>query len=95
MSEHTTPRFALGRTLATPGALALLAQQRLDAIEFLQRHVLGQWGDLCEEDALCNERALQCGDRLMSVYALPDGGTIWIITEGDCTCTTVLLPQEY
>lgn len=89
------PRFPLGRTLATPGALALLAERNLDGISLLQRHVRGDWGSICAEDAASNEEALQCGARLMSSYEIPGGGVIWIITEADRAATTLLLPQEY
>ena len=44
--------------------------------------------------------ALQGGDRLFSVYEIPQGlfaleSKIWIITESDRSYTTVLFPSEY
>ena len=39
-----TPRFPLGRTVATPGALAL----GIDLASYLRRHHCGDWGDLDE-----------------------------------------------
>jgi len=42
--------FDLGRIVATPGALALLARTNKSSIEFLSRHVCGDWGDLDRED---------------------------------------------
>src|ERR1039457_1141906 len=49
MEEHgrTTPaRFALGRIVATPGALGALEEAGQTPIEFLARHALGDWGEL-------------------------------------------------
>ncbi len=85
------PRFPLGRVLATPGALAL----GVDLFPLLRRHAHGDWGDLCEEDRAANERALVIGERLLSAYALGGGRRVWIITERDRSCTTLLLPDEY
>ena len=99
------PRFGLGRVVATPGALHLLAKTGTDAMALLMRHVTGDWGDICTEDAQENELSLTQGFRLMSVYALPlsepaadtadSGKRLWLITEADRSVTTLLLPEEY
>lgn len=89
------PRFALGRVLATPGALATLAAAGRTPNEYLARHQAGDWGDLTAEDAQENERALQAGYRLLSAYDLGNGMRIWLITEWDRSATTLLLPSEY
>ena len=60
----------------------------------IARHISGDWGDMCKEDKETNEEALTEGNRLFSAYV--DGLTqIWIITEADRSCTTVLFPHEY
>jgi len=41
--------FHSGKIVATPGALAL-AERCIDLLEYLQRHLNGDWRDLCEED---------------------------------------------
>jgi len=64
-------------------------------LSFIQRHVVGDWGDICAEDRQVNADALQYGARLMSVYAITPSEKLWIITEADRSCTTLLLPQEY
>ena len=89
------PLFHLGQVLATPGALELLETHQLTALPFVLRHVSGDWGDICAEDRQVNADALQYGSRLMSVYAITPTETLWIITEADRSCTTLLLPQEY
>ena len=37
-----TPRFSLGRTVATPGALAL----GIDLAPYMRRHHCGDWGEV-------------------------------------------------
>jgi len=87
-------RFTLGRTVATPGALAALEQAGVSPATLLARHHGGDWGDLCPEDAAANDQALEEGSRLFSSYKVGDG-KVWVITEADRSATTVLLPQDY
>jgi hypothetical protein len=87
--------FARGRLVATPGALAALEENGQGCTEYLERHVRGDWGSLCQEDKDANQEALEQGLRLLSSYRLNDGTKIWIITECDRSATTVLLPEEY
>jgi hypothetical protein len=89
------PLFALGQVVATPGALAALETAGQAPHEFLARHVVGDWGNLVEEDVRENERALKVGNRLFSAYNLNDGTRLWIITEYDRSVSTLLLPMEY
>ena len=91
----TMPLFPPGRLVATPGALALLAQVNRSSVEFVSRHLRGDWGDLCQEDKTENEVSLKYGFRLMSSYPVTDNAKIWIITEADRSVTTLLLPEEY
>lgn len=84
---------SLGRILATPGVLEVTtAAERSIA---LNRHSHGDWGDVVGEDWKANDRALQIGGRLLSVYHTLSGTKFWIITEADRSATTVLLPSEY
>lgn len=98
--EETTPQagallFELGTIVATPGALdALRAAQQLP-YAFLQRHARGDWGEVEAEDWQANDRAVQQGQRLLSVYTTRKGVRIWLITEWDRSVTTLLLPSEY
>ena len=85
-------RLFLGRVLATPGALDVLDHASTAAI--LRRHMIGDWGDLDEEDREMNERALVHGDRVLSAYTI-NGTRLYVITEADRSATTSLLPQEY
>ena len=87
--------FALGRVVATPGALDALQAAGQGPGALLARHVRGDWGELCEEDRQENAAALKHGFRLLSAYTLKDGVRLWIITEADRSVTTLLLPSEY
>ena len=86
------PRFPLGKTYATPGALAL----DVDLTIYLQRHHCGDWGEeLCAEDKRANEDALVDGAKLLSCNRTPAGERLYIITEWNREMTSILLPAEY
>jgi hypothetical protein len=89
------PLFDLGQLVATPGALAALEKSGQTPMEFLSRHVTGDWGNLPEEDKAENQLSLEKGFRLMSSYRTTANDKIWIITEANRSHTTLLLPDEY
>lgn len=88
-------KFQLGQCVATPGALALLEKTGFSAAFLINRHLHGDWGDVCKEDAEMNELALIDGSRIMSVYRLASPEklkatphsmrselhTVWVITD--------------
>ena len=92
-------RFSLGQTVATPGALAALEASGQTPMEFLARHVTGDWGDLDMEDKAANENACAHeGDRgqqqrILSAYRTGANVKLWVITEWDRSVTTLLLPR--
>jgi len=87
--------FNLGRVVATPNALALLAQHGVAPLTLLKRHAAGDWGDVPTDDAKANQEALKLGCRLFSAYHMDGNVKIWIITEADRSVTTLLLPSDY
>lgn len=88
--------FALGRVVATPGALTLLEEAGASPAELLDRHRMGDWGSVPAEDARENELSVREGFRVLSCYAVGESGTtVWIITEADRSSTCLLLPDEY
>jgi len=97
MQETTKAHlFPLGQVVATPGALATLKKAGQTPLEFLRRHVRGDWGELVEEDRKENQLSLNRGFRLLSSYRTNVGDTkLWAITEADRSVTTLLLPEEY
>jgi hypothetical protein len=85
--------FPPGQIVVTPGVLEL-AEQGIDLIYILQRHLSGDWGELDTEDIQENNFSLNNGYRLLSSYTTRLG-KLWIITEADRSVTTFLLPEEY
>ncbi len=88
-------KFPLGHIVATPGALEAFRASGEDVLDYLERHLSGDWGEVCTEDKLENERSLVNGWRILSAYTLSNGTKIWIITEADRSSTCVLLPEDY
>ena len=94
------PKFSLGQTLSTPGALKALQDAGQSPADFLSRHLVGDWGEVCADDKDLNDLAVVEGSRILSAYRTLKGEKIWIITEatddgGNRSATTLLLPSEY
>ena len=94
-------KFSTGQVVATPGALKSLEEIGVEPLTLLQRHVSGDWGDVCKDDARANDRALIEGSRIFSAYVFGPV-KIWLITEalnddgeGKRASTCLLLPSEY
>jgi len=82
------PLFDLGRLVATAGALAALEKTGQNAVEFLARHVTGDWGELRVEDSAENRLSLQQGFSLLSCYRTLAGETTLLSILGK------FIPQE-
>jgi hypothetical protein len=95
LDTKSGPRFPMGKPVITPAAQDVLDAAGISGVLLLARHIRGDWGDLSVEDLASNELALLTGKRLLSNYALPGGGKVWIITEADRSITTILLPGDY
>jgi len=89
------PLFELGQIAATPGALSALERAKQAPVEFLSRHVAGDWGELEAQDIAENGYSLVHGFRLLSSYRTSLGESVWVITEADRSATILLLPEEY
>lgn len=99
---NVSAKFALGRIVATPGALAVAEEHGLDILGMLRRHAHGDWGDLDAHDKQANEAALKTGARIFSAYGRgPD--KLWVITDAARQeerplrreVTTILRPEDY
>lgn len=95
MSSESFPqiRFRLGRIVATPNALDLIPPNEI--LEAIQKHQVGDWGDISKEDQNANDSAAIEGSRILSSYRSNAGERFWIITEANRSVTTVLLPCDY
>lgn len=93
-------KFNPGQILATPGAIEALAESGQTAAFFLDRHIQGDWGEVCGEDKQLNDEALVDGGRLLSAYRTLKNARLWVITEaaddeGHRVASTLLTPSEY
>jgi hypothetical protein len=89
------PRFPLGRLVSTNAAIEALRSANVSAIDLLERHRHGDWGNVDESDRSQNDLAVTAGLRILSSYVLPGDVTVWVITEWNRSVTTVLLPEDY
>ena len=91
--------FDLGRIVMTKG-VGEIVKENLEAYievsECLERHQVGDWVEVCEEDKKWNDWYAEAGERVLSCYRIGENKErIWIITEWDRSVTTILLPKEY
>ncbi|WP_296650460.1 hypothetical protein [Paraburkholderia sp.] len=88
------PLFHLGQVVATRGVFVHLEHHGIAPVQYLTRHVCGDWGSVSAEDAKTNQLAIAHGARILSSYDIA-GKRVWIITEADRSMTTLLFPDEY
>jgi hypothetical protein len=68
----------------------------MDLNSCIAKHLNCDWGDLSKYDKNLNDDAVKNGGRILSAYTIGENKVkIWIITEWDRSCTTILLPEEY
>lgn len=87
--------FPPGGVSITDTAWAALARHHLTAIDLVRRHCFADWHDMTDTDRRSNLDALRDGGRIFSSYRVGDALRVWVITEPDRACTSVLLPGEY
>src|ERR1051325_6652386 len=84
-------KFELGILYISPEVHYALFKTKTLLFELLSRHQSGDWGDLCDEGKAENERSIEEGFRIVSVYILPEtGDKIAVFTEGDRSETGVM-----
>ena len=96
-SPEPTDLFDSGQLLLSQSVKHLVENRLLNLSPYLDRHLAGDWGELCEDDWNRNQRALKTGDRLISCYDISAGDEtrLWIITDMNRGATTLLLPSDY
>ena len=92
--------FPLGRIMITTNLQGQLQETNPEGWEeelqgFIRRHTSGDWGDMDKEDKQQNDLSVKRGFRMFSAYNTEAGFRVWVITEADRSCTTVLLPEDY
>jgi hypothetical protein len=87
----------LGQVTMTSSVGSFLKDKNIDPNELgllIYRHQHCDWGNILEEDAKMNTKALTNEERIMSSYIF-HGRQIWAITEADRSVTTALFPEDY
>jgi hypothetical protein len=87
--------FDSGFIVRTPGALLALIEAQVTESRLIERHLSGDFGELCDEDLASNRDAIREGGRILSRYRVNAQQIVWVITEADRSVTTLLLPSEY
>jgi hypothetical protein len=87
--------FSLGNIVITPAALEAFDRTQQLPLRFLSQHLTGDFGNVSAEEVRANNDAILNDLRVCSKYTLNDGTACWIITEGDGSVTTILLPSDY
>ncbi len=82
MCSHSRPLQALERAGVT-------------ALSLFRRHAAGDWGECDAHVRQANEGVATHGDRVLSVYRLPNGEKDWVVTQHDRSSTCVLKTDEY
>ena len=83
----------LGEILVTRGAASRLNSD--DAMACLERHLIGDYGDVGDIDWKTNDAAWKYGFPVVSSYVDRKWNRFLVITEADRSATTILLPDEY
>jgi hypothetical protein len=87
----------------------VLTEHGVSPNTLLRRHLAGDWGNLCSDDAALNDEALTDGSRILSSYLIAPGVSIWVITDAETDIdedgrtlaqpsrlyTTILRPEDY
>lgn len=86
-------RFDPGRIVVTSEATEVLSWTVISAA--VERHTMGDWGEVWEERKQENEDALQGeGDRLFSIYRAGDSMKFCVVSDTRQGVTTVMLADE-
>jgi hypothetical protein len=85
--------FPFGHIVETAGIIKQVS--RRDRLGAVAQHARGNWGEVDGVDWSENDCALHNGERLYSEYRSNEGGKFLIITIGDRSVTTIMLPEEY
>lgn len=92
MQPSACRAFPMGKIVVTKAAAGVLSVSEI--LWGLSRHASGYWGELRPDDWLENEIALMCDSPLLSKHQPGCSVAFLIITEGDRSATTILLPED-
>lgn len=90
-------KFNLGSLVMTVGIDDAIHQDKnylTELLNCLRKYIKCDWGDLGEYDKRANDIAIKNGDRIFASYKTSKG-KVYVITEWDRSCTTLLFANEY
>lgn len=88
------PLFPLGQVVATREVLTHFEKHGINAQDYLDRHVRGDWGDISSPDAAQNVYSVREGFRIFSQYTIAQR-KVFVVTEADRSSTAIMFPEEY
>ena len=59
-------KFKIGQLMITAGALQKISPAEVR--KSVDRHISGDWGEVCEEDGKLNDWAVENAERILSSY---------------------------
>jgi hypothetical protein len=80
------------RAIPLVSAVVIAAGEDFRAL--LERHLLGEWGEVTEEEQMLNDLAVEQRELIRSIYRLSTGTEIYVTTEEDRESTIIELPDE-
>jgi hypothetical protein len=88
------PLFHCGNLFVTSTALVALRSNGIPLISIVLRHIAGDWGDVSVDDWQQNDLSVASNLRLLSIYVLPDGTKLWVVTEWNRSSTNIRLAND-
>jgi hypothetical protein len=89
-----TLRVPISGVAATEAAVTMAKREGISLAELLARHQCGDWGDVTDAEWTTNEKALEEGGTVMSLYDVGEGIHLWIFTEPDGR-TMIALGEDF
>lgn len=83
--------FETGRVVMSSETLDFCIQRGLSLDDYVARHSRGDWGDVDSSQWNANNRAVEDGAQILSMYILEDGEQLSIITAPDRKTTTIVI----
>ncbi len=90
--------YSLGKVIMTSSINSKMVENEKFASEIancFKRYIVCDWGEMCNDDKEMNDNALRTGTaRVLASYNTSEG-RVYIITEQNRSCTTILFADEY
>lgn len=87
-------KFELGEIVVTPTAAQAIELLGSSLTELLERHQAGDWGNVSDQVRTVNDRGVAERFSLQSMYELPTGERLVVVTTADRSLTTVHLDPQ-